>query len=272
MGLMPTPEAALENLLKAIWDHMSSGMEERIARIESGWNHHIPAFLAAAGSVRAFGHELLGIRRDLAQQIASLQREIESLSQRVDGLAGVREPQPTTAAGIPPPEKVALTRPTGLKLNLDCGRGPREGFINIGSGPMLGVDLLADPGDLPFERGSVQEIDSGRLPDAIAQKELSRRLLPSWYALIAPGGRFRAVVRDASAMLESLADGKCSFDEFRAALLEGDSENLRGNIFTHDSLKQLLEEAGFINIDVVECPGQDQQRPEFEISAERPLS
>jgi hypothetical protein len=268
MGIKARLKRALKPLLDPIIRRMTAGMHARIAALEAGWNHYVPTFLGAISSVGAFGHELLGVRRDLERQIAELRSEIAALSRRVDGAAGA-SPAPAQTR-IAAPEKVAAAKLTGLRLNLDCGVNPREGFINVARSAGAGVDVIADPGDLPFEPASVAEIHSAGLLDRVAQEELRRRLLPFWLSLLAPGGKFRAVARDASLMIAALAAGTCSFEEFRAGLLEqGDDGTFRGNLFTPESLARLLTEAGFVNITSVSVAGSGNPPAEFEISAER---
>jgi hypothetical protein len=271
MAIRARLKGALKRLLAPIRRWMTAGLETRMTTLESGWHHYIPTFLVAVSSVGALGHELLGVRRDLERQVESLRREIEALSRRIDAPArdcdSPTQPKPTIAA----PEKVAQARSAGLKLNLDGGRNAREGFINVDHRPFPGIDVIAQPGDLPFEPASVAEIDATGLLDRIGEAELRRRLLPFWLSLLSPGGRFRAVVRDAGAMIASLAAGKCSFDEFRAALLEQDPDgSFRGNLFTPDSLSRLLAETGFVKIETVPVERPGDVGPGFAISAERP--
>ncbi len=79
----------------------------------------------------------------------------------------------------------------------------------------------------------------------------------------------RMTARDASTMLAALAEGKCSFDEFRAAWLDS-GDGYRGNLFTPDALTRLLRDAGFVNIAIADPPAAGNPSPEFQICAERP--
>jgi hypothetical protein len=272
MAIRARAKRALRWVLDPLLQRMAAGMNARIAAIESGWNHYLPTFLSAVSSVGAFGHELFGIRRDLERQLAALRGEVAALSRRIDGLAGANpSPAPPTAR-IAAPAKVAAAQRTGLRLNLD-GRTARDGFVNVDRDALPGVDVIADPGDLPFDPASVAEIFAAGLLDRVAQEELRHRLLPFWHSLLIPGGKFRAVVRDAGAMAAALAAGKCSFDEFRVGLLEeGDDGCFRGNLFTPDSLSRLLAEAGFVNIETGPAAAANNPPAQFEISGERPSS
>ncbi len=271
MAIRARVKEALTRLLAPVLRRATAGFEARITTLESGWNQYIPTFLAAVSSVGALGHELLGVRRDLERQIESLRCEIEALSRRIDASAPVCDattrPKPIIAA----PEKVAKARPAGLRLNLDGGRNAREGFINVDHRPLPGIDVIAQPGDLPFEPASVAEIDAAGLLDRVGEVELRRRLLPFWLSLLTPGGRFRAVVRDAGAMIASLAAGTCSFDEFRTALLAQEPDgSFRGNLFTPENLSHLLAETGFVRIETVPLERPGEVGLAFAISAERP--
>jgi hypothetical protein len=206
---------ALRPFVGPVIRRITAGLHARVDALEAAWNQHIPTFLGTITSVGALGHELLDTRRDLERRIAALQEEVERLSQRLNGGA-----RPAAGPRIVAPDRIARAKASGLKLDLDCARGAGAGFITVGRSAGDGIDVIAEPGELPFEQASVIEIDAGGLLDRVAQEELRRRLLPFWFSLLAPGGSFRAAVRDASAALAALAAGKCSFEEFRAGLLE----------------------------------------------------
>ena len=227
-------------------------MEERVARLESGWDNHLPLFLNAITSVRAFGYELFGVRRDLEKEIAALRRELDAQARRLDAHAGglAAQAKPTVAAS-----------PAGLKVNLADGPGGRDGFVNVGAGPGAGIDIVADAADLPFAPASVGELDVNDLPQRVARERLVDTLLPHWRRLLVPGGRLCLVVRDASAMLERLAANHCTFGEFQAAVfgVGSDGEACAGRVYTPESLRGLLETAGFVTIEMVRrdaAPGQ----------------
>jgi len=262
---------ALKPLIVPVIRRLTAGVHARIDALEAGWNRHVPTFLGAISSVGALGHEVRGTRQDLERQIAQLRSDIAALRLRLAGGADQSDAPRAAKPRILATEKVAAAKATALKLNLDGGLNPQPGFINIGSDADSGVDVIADPGDLPFERASVSEIDIGGLLDRIAQEELRHALLPFWLSLLAPGGKFRATVRDASAMIAALAAGTCSFEKFRAELLEQRADGFfRGNLFTPESISRLLNEAGFVNIATTPRTGSDTARALLETTAERP--
>jgi len=259
---------AVRAVLEPVVRRLTADLYARVAALEAGWREHVPSFLGAISSVGAFGHELFGVRRDLERQIAALRAEVAALAQKIDG-AGVRAP--SAAPRVVALDKIAAAKASGLKLDLDGTRNPRDGFITVGREARAGIDVIAAPGDLPFEPGSVAAIDAGGLLDRVAEEELRRHLLAFWLTLLAPGGSFRASVRDASGAIAALAAGTCSFEEFRAGLLERRDDGFyRGNLFTPESLSRLFREAGFVNVTTAPLAGPDKAPAMFEISAEGP--
>ena len=196
--------------------------------------------------------------RSSREAIVSLRREFETLGGDVRreffdkskyGLTKGR------AAGKLPrilaPEKVAKAGATGIRLNLGCGHIPLDGYINIDQRELPGVDIVTDVGNLPFEEGSLSEIFSAHMLEHLPQERL-RRLLPYWHSLLGQNGTFRAVVLDGEAMLAGITAGSCSFENFREVLFgaqkyEGD---FHFNLFTPDSLSNLLVELGFKKVAV----------------------
>jgi predicted SAM-dependent methyltransferase len=171
----------------------------------------------------------------------------------------------STERAILSPEK--LNDP--VRLNLGCGHVPLPGFINVDMRRLPGVDIIAPVGDVPIKLGSVGEIFSSHLLEHFPQEELRRNLLPYWCSLLVSGGIFRAVVPDGEAMLAKAADGSYAFHDFREVLFG--SQDYTGdfhyNMFTPDSLSELLSEAGFRDITVPARARKYGRCYEFEIRA-----
>jgi ElaB/YqjD/DUF883 family membrane-anchored ribosome-binding protein len=211
------------------------------------------------------------------ESIAQSWRRIEfTRSEMLYEMKYGRRNSATVAARIEPkivePEKVAAAREFGLKLNLGCGQIPVEGYVNVDQRELPGVDVVADVADLPFEEGGVQEISSAHLLEHFPQEMLRRQLLPTWRALLTPGGVFKAVVPDGEAMLAATAAGSYSFSDFREVLFgaqdyDGD---FHFNLFTPGSLCGLLEEAGFKDVRVNARARPNGKCFECEISAVKP--
>ena len=61
-----------------------------------------------------------------------------------------------------------------------------------------------DPDPSDGEPGTLRELRSSHLLEHFPQEELRRRLLPYWFSLLAPGGRFTAIVPDGEAMVGTM--------------------------------------------------------------------
>jgi len=212
-------------------------------------------------------------------RVAALQNNVRDLTQRLEtvrsellyefryGRRDEAKPESTEIA-ILSPEKLK----NSVRLNLGCGHVPLPGFVNVDMRELPGVDIIAPIGDVPIERGSVTEIFSSHLLEHFPQEELRRNLLPYWGSLLMPEGIFRAVVPDGEAMLAKAADGSYAFDDFREVLFG--SQDYTGdfhyNMFTPDSLSELLREAGFRDIAVPARARKYGRCYEFEIQAVLP--
>jgi hypothetical protein len=167
------------------------------------------------------------------------------------------------------PEKLSVAINDEVKLNLGCGHLPMAGYINVDMRELPGVDVVADVGDLPFERASLREVFSSHLLEHFPQEKLVRRLLPYWFDLLVPGGEFRAIVPDGQAMLAALAAGNYAFEEFREVLFGAQdyAGDFHYNLLTPSSLTNLLEGAGFRNIQVKASGRRNGKCFEFEVTA-----
>ena len=260
---------------------------KRIDAVNNSWHEHMPAFLNAMTTVGAFGQEMSKQRQDLANQRAALDQHGDSFRELWERLEFVRREifyemkfasgpreQSTgpTATRILNQEKVENARQSGnLRVNIGCGHVPIDGYVNVDMRDLPGVDVVADVGDLPFETGSVDEVFSSHVLEHFPEEQLRRALLPHWHNVLAPGGKLRAIVPDGEAMLAQYAEGNYPFEEFREVLFgaqeyEGD---FHFNLLTPDSLRKLLTEAGFSNIEVPAKGRRNGKCYEFEIVAER---
>jgi hypothetical protein len=282
--------------------------EARIGALESHdetWRQHVPAFLNAVSTVGAFGHELLRYRKESLAGLAALDsqliavrtqldemptgsQDISELAARIefvrreilfemkyagpDSLGKPTAPPPSLQPRVISADKLAVLRQSGLRINLGCGHIPLDGYLNIDMRALPGVDIIAEAGNVPFEPGAVKEVHSAHLLEHFPQEELRRRLLPYWLSLLAPGGAFRAIVPDGKAMLAHFAAGDYPFDEFREVLFGAQDYNgdFHFNMFLPQSLQALLEEAGFVDIQVPVEGRRNGLCYEFEINAQRP--
>jgi len=97
-------------------------------------------------------------------------------------------------------------------------------------------------------------------------------LLPYFFNLLKEGGEFHAVVPDAEAMIREYSSGHYSYDDMREVLYgaqdyDGD---FHFNMFTPLELNNLLVEAGFINVTVLDQGRKNGKCYEFEVLAKKP--
>lgn len=188
-----------------------------------------------------------------------------------------RDPQGSPGAVVEGPRVLDVAKMEdmvagGLRLNLGCGHLALDGYLNVDMREIPGVDVVAEVGDLPFEPGSLEEIFSAHVLEHFPLEQLRRQLLPYWVDLLRPGGTFRAVVPDAEAMVRRYQAGEMPFEQFREVFFGGQEYegDFHFNMFTVDSLTDLLIEVGLKDV-VVEA----QDRPngqcfEFQVAATRP--
>jgi SAM-dependent methyltransferase len=180
----------------------------------------------------------------------------------------LREPQ------ILEPEKIAAARASGrLILNIGCEQFIDPHCVNVGTRELPGVDMIADAGALPFGEATVDEISSRHFVQHFPQQDFKHRLLPHWRSVLKPGGRFRVVTPDGEAMLAAITQGSYSFQEFRDILFgrQNCGGDFHYNLFTPQSLRQLMEEAGFEQVEIPVRGRRNGRCFEFELVARRPM-
>lgn len=158
-----------------------------------------------------------------------------------------------------------------LRLNLGCGHVPLPSYLNVDSRDLPGIDIVAEVGKLPFDSGEVDEIFSAHLLEHFPQEKLRRVLLPYWFSLLKAGGSFKAIVPDASGMVRAYASNEYTFENFRQVTFGGQDYNgdFHFNMFTSESMRQLLLEAGFADVEVIAENRENGGCKEFEITARR---
>jgi predicted SAM-dependent methyltransferase len=166
-------------------------------------------------------------------------------------------------------DKVAQARSEGARVNLGCGHVPLDGYLNVDRRALPGVDIVAEVDALPFADGELAEICSAHLLEHFPLEQLRRELLPYWTRLLRAGGAFRAIVPDGAGMARAYASEEYSFENLRQITFGGQDYDgdFHYNMFSVDSLSQLLREAGFSKVDVIAENRENGGCKEFELVA-----
>jgi predicted SAM-dependent methyltransferase len=170
------------------------------------------------------------------------------------------------------PAKVEQARQgSGIRLNLGCGHVPLPGYLNVDRRALPGVDVVAEVDQLPFAKGEVAEICSAHLLEHFPLEQLRRELLPYWVSLLRADGVLRAIVPDGANMARAFVSEEYSFETLRQVTFGGQDYDgdFHYNMFSVESLSQVLREAGFTRIDVVAENRENGGCKEFEIVAGR---
>jgi DNA-binding FrmR family transcriptional regulator len=266
-------------------ESVSNSMEQRISetkeQLESVSNSMEQRISETQG-------QLGSVSNSMEQRLSETKEQLESVSNSVGYLLGRVEfvrrelmfemrygasipagegDQIKTKTEIISPEKLAAAKNAQVRLNLGCGHIPLEGYLNVDRRPLPGVDIVAEVDELPFEQGEVDEIFSAHLLEHFPQEQLRRELLPYFFNLLKEGGEFHAVVPDAEAMIREYSNGHYPYDDMREVFYgaqdyDGD---FHFNMFTPDALSELLLEAGFTNISILERGRKNGSCYEFEI-------
>lgn len=156
-----------------------------------------------------------------------------------------------------------------LRINVGCGHLPLPGFINVDARELPGVDVIAEATNLPFDPGTVSHLHSAHLLEHFPREQLRREVLPYWRSLLRPGGTLTAVVPDAPTMLREHQEGRLSFDDLNLVLY-GEQEyegDFHFTMFSFDVLREVLTEAGFDDVQLVEHARRNGVCYEMEIAA-----
>jgi predicted SAM-dependent methyltransferase len=224
----------------------------------------------------------------VAAQHAALQRELHDalggysawitvLERKYQGLSLEARELSEPPHALPPPRIVDpdgyARRLAGMgdvvRVNLGCGEKPWPDYINVDLRALPGVDVLADVHALGFEPGSLAEVASSHLVEHFREHHFRTRLLPYWKSLLGPSGCMRIVCPNWAAMLQRLQDGRMSLHDFKfvtfgAQDYEGDDHF---SMYTPETLRGLLLDAGFGGVEVVVTERMNGLCPEMEIVA-----
>lgn len=246
---------------------------------------HLPILLDTIASQNAAARESRRELLRLESERSRLEGEIWSLRERVEFTRkelmfemryGARGPGGRDTPEVVEPRIVA---PDGIpkddvRLNLGCGHLPLAGFVNVDVRELEDVDVVADVHKLPFPVDSLARIHSAHLLEHFSVEELQRALLPYWVSLLRPGGLFTAIVPDAETMIAEFSAGRLSFEDLRLVTF-GQQEydgDFHFNMFSRDSIRELLEGAGLSDVRVVESGRRNGVCYEMELEGRRPAT
>tara|TARA_B100000378_G_C18041232_1_gene410642 strand:+ start:342 stop:1367 length:1026 start_codon:yes stop_codon:yes gene_type:complete len=211
-----------------------------------------------------------------AEQIGKIWDRVEFVRREImyEMLYGAKAVQKTGEGRVVAVDKLEAARLNGdVKLNLGCGHIAMDGYINVDMRELPTVDIISRVDNIPIEPGSVSEIFSSHLVEHFPQEELRRLLLPYWFNLLKPGGMFRAITPDATAMIAAAATGGYGFEDFREVLFGAQDYHgdFHYNLLSPLSMTELLKEAGFSEIHVPVEGRRNGKCYEFEIMAIKPV-
>lgn len=141
-----------------------------------------------------------------------------------------------------------------VKVNLGCGHLPKSGYLNVDMRELEGVDIIADVRNVPFPKESIDELYLAHLIEHFTEVDMEKYILPYWYSLIKPGGKITIICPNWKAMLDGYAKGDISIDVLKEITF-GSQEyegNQHYNMFSSQSLKELLYRIGFKKVNIIE--------------------
>jgi hypothetical protein len=231
-------KAPLRPLVRPLLDRLEAGSRAQLAEL--------------AGTITALGAEVADLDRSVTADLDELAKRFEFVRKemlfelrygkrevKVEGSDHEIEPRILNA-------KKWEAMAQAIRLNLGAGHVTNDGYLNVDARELPDIDVLADVGNLPVEKGSVAEIYAAHLLEHFPVEELRSVLLPYWVSLLREGGEFVAVVPDMETMIREYAAGRMSFEELREVTYgtqeyEGD---FHFNGFSQESLRALFESAG----------------------------
>jgi hypothetical protein len=255
-------------------------VHRRLTVLEAAWKKEIPVFLEnlsrlnhrqLQSNIAAEDPELRTSVQYLLGRIEFVRRELMYEMQHGNKPDTQRSSVLETKTRILNPEKLAAMRSRGLRLNLGCGHIPLLDYLNVDRREIPGVDILSEADLLPFSVSEIDEIFSAHFIEHFPEEELRRVLLPYWYGLLKPGGIFRAIVPDGNAMIQEFSKGRFAFKDLHEALYgaqeyQGD---FHFSLFTPEKLTELLRDAGFSDITLLDEGRRNGSCFELEILAHK---
>jgi len=159
-----------------------------------------------------------------------------------------------------------------LRINLGSGPFDVEGYLSIDARDLPNVDIVSDVANLPFESESVDEIYSAHLLEHFEKLVLEKELLPYWFNLLKSDGVFTAIVPDMDAMANKYVEGNMTFSELSEVIMGSQDYKLdyHYSVFSPELLVDMLNKAGFAEIEIKSHGRKNGMCYEMEIVAKKP--
>ena len=212
------------------------------------------------------------VEKVLTEQWSWMDRARKEIMHEVSQTA--RPETKTASPKIPDPvsfEQKKRQMVDGLKVNLGAGALTLNGYINVDSRELEGIDLVCDARDLPFEPGSVLELRLAHLIEHFEAYSMRNSIMPYWASLIKNGGKIRIITPNWQAMMDGYINKQVAYRDLLEVTF-GSQEyagNYHYNLFTPDSLSELLRDSGFSGIVVVAPSRRNGICLEMEVEATR---
>lgn len=136
-----------------------------------------------------------------------------------------------------------------MKLHLGCGNKFIQGYVHIDIIPYDHIDHVSSIDDLSFiESNSVDVIYTCHVLEHFKRNQ-TKRVLEEWFRVLKPNGTLRLAVPDFESICNVYQEKK-DLNLIIGPLFGRQNYlyNIHYNIFDFKSLKDLLSEVGFINI------------------------
>ncbi|WP_167136724.1 methyltransferase domain-containing protein [Diaminobutyricimonas sp. TR449] len=237
-------------------------LESRLAELENPEGLHADRIASLEGRVE----EHAGTLTYLLERLEFVRSELlfEMRYGANPARQGGRRVDETAGGGFEAPEG-------DIRLNLGSGHIPLEGYVNVDTRDLPGVDLVADAAHLPFEANSVTEIFSAHFLEHFPEEQLTRVLLPEFHKILKSGGLLRAVVPDVDAMIRAYVANDYSYADMKQVIYGGQDYDgdFHFNMFTESSMADILKRAGFVDVVAVAVGRPNGKSLELEITARK---
>jgi hypothetical protein len=222
-------------------------------------------------AVRQTGAAMEGLREEIRDDLEYQENRLRTAMLRdqrhVEGV-----PSRSTANGLRVADGTDPAEiPEGARLFLGETPVPRPGYLRVAAHDAE-ADVTAPLDAIPAKAGTVAEVVVANVLEDYSVAEVRNVLLPHWASLLRPGGWLTLVADDFAAAADRLRDGHIDSESFARALF-GDGGRARRSAFTPETLRQLAEEAGLVQVRI----SQRAQRPDagvygFELTAAAPAA